>query len=88
MTQVISNPQDRKAINAALQEISDSMTRMAAERELIKEAINETCAKYNLDKKVFRRMAKVHHRRNFSEEVAEHEQFEILYENITNTTSA
>ena len=44
MTQ-ISNPADRKAISGALQEISDSMTRIAAERELIKEAINETCAK-------------------------------------------
>jgi len=88
MTQVISNPADRRAISGALQEISDSMYRIAAERDLIKEAINETCAKYNLDKKVFRRMAKVHHRRNFSEEVAEHEHFEQLYETITNTTSA
>jgi hypothetical protein len=33
-------------------------------------------------------MAKVHHHRNFSEEVAEHEHFEQLYETITNTTSA
>jgi len=32
-------------------------------------------------------MAKVYHRRNYSEEVAEHEQFELLYENITNTAT-
>jgi hypothetical protein len=32
-------------------------------------------------------MAKVYHRRNFNEEVAEHEQFEVMYETITNTAT-
>lgn len=83
-----SNPADRKKIEQAMQEISNSMTRMEAERDLIKEAIKETCEKFELDKKIFRRLAKTYHRRNFSEAVAEDEAFETAYEMITNQTAA
>ena len=82
-----SNPADRKKIEAALQEMSNSMTRQGAERELMKDIIKETCEKFELDKKIFRRMAKVYHKRSFSEEVSEHEQFEAMYEVITGQTS-
>jgi len=82
-----SNPADRKKIEAALQEMSDCMTRQGAERELMKDIIKETCDKYELDKKIFRKMAKVYHKRSFSEEVNEHEQFETMYEVITGQTS-
>lgn len=82
-----SNPADRKKIEQAMQEISNSMTRMEAERDLIKEAIKETCEKFELDKKIFRKMSRVYHRRNFSEEVSEHEQFEHMYETITGQTT-
>lgn len=85
---VPSNPADRKKIEHALQEISNSLTRTEAERDLIKDIIKTTCDQFELDKKIFRRMAKVYHRRNYSEEVAEHEQFELLYENITNTATS
>ena len=36
---MISNPADRKKIKDALQEISDAMTRIAAEKDLIKEIV-------------------------------------------------
>ena len=78
-----SNPADRKKIQASMQEISDSLTRQAAEREYVKEAIAETCEKFDLDKKIFRKMVRVFHKANFTEEVAEHEQFEVMYETIT-----
>jgi hypothetical protein len=32
-------------------------------------------------------MAKVYHRQNFTQEREEHEEFETLYETITNTTT-
>lgn len=78
-----SNPADRKKIEQALQEISNSLTRSEAERDLVRDIIKTTCDQFELDKKIFRRMARVYHRRNYSEEVAEHEQFETLYETIT-----
>lgn len=83
-----SNPADQKKIQASMQEISDSLTRIDAERDFIKEAIAETCDKFELDKKIFRKMVKVYHRSNFNEEVAEHEQFEAMYEIITNASTA
>ncbi len=84
---VPSNPNDRKAIFDCMKEISDSMTRMDAERDLIKQAIEDICEEQNLSKKTFRRMAKVYHRQNFKQELEEHEEFETLYETITQTTT-
>jgi uncharacterized protein YukE len=70
-----------------MKEISNSMTRMDAERDLIKQAIEDICEEQNLSKKTFRRMAKVYHRQNFKQELEEHEEFETLYETITQTTT-
>jgi hypothetical protein len=82
-----SSPADRKAIYDALKEISNSMTRMEGERDLIRETIKITCDNYNLNKKTFRKMAKVYHKQNFNQEKEEHEEFESMYEVITNTTT-
>ena len=82
-----SSPADRKAIYDALKEISNSMTRIEAERDLIREAIGNTCENFNLNKKTFRRMAKVYHKQNFNQEKEEHEEFEAMYSVITNTTT-
>jgi len=78
-----SNPEDRKKIYATLSELSASMTRIEGERDFIKEAINDTCKNFNLSKKAFRKLAKVYHKQNFSEEVAENDEFVALYETIT-----
>jgi len=82
-----SNPKDRKAIYDCMKEISNSMARIEAERDLIKTAINDICEEQNLSKKTFRRMAKVYHKQNFKQEIQEQEEFEKLYETITNTTT-
>ena len=87
MSNIPSSPEDRKRIRVALQEMSDSMTRIEAERDLMKEIITNVHEEFELSKKTFRRMAKVFHRQNFSKEVAEHEEFEVLYENITQQTT-
>ena len=84
---IASSPADRKAIYDALKEISNSMTRIEAERDLIREAIDNTCENFNLNKKTLRRMAKVYHKQNFNQEKEEHEEFETMYSVITNTTT-
>jgi hypothetical protein len=40
-----------------------------------------------MSKKTFRRLATVYHKQNFSREVAEHEEFETMYEQLTGETS-
>ena len=82
---VPSSPADRKAILDCMKEISASMTRMDAERDFIREAIKNICDEQNLSNKTFRKMAKTYYKQNFNTEVEEHEEFETLYETITNT---
>jgi hypothetical protein len=82
-----SDPAARKAIKKCMDELSASMSRIDGERDLIKEAINNCCEEYEINKKTFRRLAKVYHKQNFSREVAEHEEFETMYEQLTGETS-
>jgi hypothetical protein len=74
--------QDKNELRGVLQEISNSMTRMDAEKEYIKEAIAAASEKYQLNKKYLRKMAKVYHQNNFTDEVSDMEEFQKLYETI------
>lgn len=86
MAGIPSSPTDRKAILDCMKELSASMTRTEGEREFQREAIKELCDNLELNKKTFRRMAKVYHKQNFTKEIEEHEEFETMYETITNST--
>ena len=78
----VSNPADREKIKKMLAEISGSMTRMEAERDLVRETVKDMSKQFNLSVKTLNRMAKVYHKQNYNQEVAEHEEFEELYETI------
>jgi septation ring formation regulator EzrA len=82
-----SDPAARKAIKKCMDELSASMARIDGERDFLKEAIANICEEYEMSKKTFRRLAKVYHKQNFSKEVAEHEEFETMYEQLTGETS-
>lgn len=84
---MISNPADRKKIRDALQEASNSMTRIEAERDLIKQIKNDLADEYGeggLNKKTIAKLVRVYHKRNFQEEQAAQSEFETLYEEIVN----
>ena len=87
MAGIPSSPTDRKAILDCMKELSASMTRTEGEREFQREAIKELCDNLELSKKTFRRMARVYHKQNFSLELEEHEEFETMYQTITNSTT-
>jgi len=82
-----SDPAARKAIKKCMDELSASMSRIDGEQDFIKEAIANICEEYEMSKKTFRKLAKVYHKQNFSKEVAEHEEFETMYEQLTGETS-
>lgn len=86
MTQ-ISSPADRAKIKKMLGEVSNSMTRIEAERDLIKETIKEMSQEFNLSKRQLNRMAKVYHKQNFSREQEEHSEFEDLYTSIVESNT-
>lgn len=78
----ISNPADKQKLLSVLKECSASKTRMEAERDLVKEAVDTISKELQLPKKIVNKMVKVYHKQNFDEEVAVQDQFETLYQNI------
>jgi hypothetical protein len=82
MALVISSSEDRRKIKAVFDEISNSMVRIEAERDYIKEAISELSKNHELPKKILNRMARIYHKQNFIESVAENDDLETLYENV------
>ena len=71
--------EDRKKIKGAIMELNDSMTRIAAERDLQKEAVNNLYDNLGVDKKLIKRMAKAYYKANFNEEIEENNTFEDFY---------
>ena len=80
------NDVEKKKVKNAVMEMNDSMTRMAAERDLQKETINTLYDELGLDKKLVRRMAKAYYKANFNEEVDENKNFEQSYDLIIKST--
>jgi len=80
----ISSTYDRKKIRDALQEASNSMTRIGAERDLIKDIAKDISDTYQIPKKQVNKMIRVYHKQSFSEEVAIQDEFEQLYEMVVN----
>jgi hypothetical protein len=79
----VSSPEDKKKLKGAIQEISNSMTRMEAERDLIKEIIKEQSDQFQIPKKILAKIAKTYHKQNLTQEVEDHEDFVELYEEVT-----
>lgn len=77
-----SSPDDRRKIKEAMDEISKSMTRIEAERDYILEAVKDVCKTYNLPRRAFRKLVSVYHKQTFNEEIASHEEFETMYEEL------
>lgn len=77
------SPNDKVVIKNALQEISNSLTRNEAERDNIKEIINKISEEYQINKKIIRKLAKIYHKRNLTEVVAEQEEVTDTYQAIT-----
>lgn len=77
-----SSPEDRKLVLNAIKEISNSFTRVQAEKEFVKEAINELVDKVEIEKKHVRQLAQIYHRQNLAEVRDRVETIEALYEAI------
>ena len=76
------NTDEKKVVRDAIEEFVDSLTRAAAEKDLQKEIVAKIKEETTVSPKVFRKMAKVAFKANFSEEVAVNEEFEEAYQEI------
>jgi hypothetical protein len=82
MSITISSPEDRKKLKDAIQEISNSLVRTEAERDLIREIIKEQSTNLQIPKKIIAKIAKTYHKQNLTQEVEDHEDFVDLYETV------
>jgi uncharacterized protein YukE len=73
-----SSEADRKQIMDAMNEISASMTRMAGEKDYIKETLSDLNQKFQIPKKLLSRFAKAHFKANYSEELGQDSEFETM----------
>ena len=84
MTPFPTTPADKLKLIDGLKEISASMSRMEAERDLMKNVKKDLCDDLQLNRKVLNKLARTYHKGNYSEEVELHKDFESLYEKVTN----
>ena len=71
------------AIKGCLQDISNSLTRMEAEREAIREIVNRCATEFEMNKRITRKLARIFHKRNIEEERAEQEEINSTYDAVT-----
>ena len=76
-------PQQKSALKSCLQEASNSLTRVEAERDNIKEIVNRMAQEFELPKRLSRKLIRVFHKRNLEEEQAEQQELADTYETIT-----
>lgn len=80
---MVLTDEQKKKLQGAIREISNSMTRTEAERDLIREIVKEQSAELQIPKKIINKIAKTYHKQNLTQEVADHEEFVELYERVT-----
>ena len=73
---------DKQRMKGAMDEISMAYTRIEAEKDFIKEAIISLEDDVGIPKKYLNKMARIYHKNNMNEVVAEIEDIEALLETI------
>lgn len=73
---------EKQILKNCIDEMVNSMTRVAAERDFQKDVVARIKDETQVNTKVFRKLAKVAFAANFSEEKTLNEEFEELYEEI------
>jgi hypothetical protein len=77
-----SSDADKQRIRGCMEEMSNSYTRMAAERDFQKEAIDALAEEVEIPKSVLRKTARAFHNQDISDRIAEISDIEALMESI------
>lgn len=80
---MLSSSTDREKLLNGIKEISNSMTRVEAERDYQKDALTNLSSELGIEKKYVTKVAAMYHKQNFHQVQAEHSEIEDLYEAIT-----
>lgn len=74
---------DLKIIRDAIEEISIHYNNITIENGGIKDIVGSVYDQYKIPKKIIKRLAKVHFKNSFSQQVVEDNEFEALYVGVT-----
>ena len=80
---VTLNDEQKKQLKGAIQEISNSMLRSEAERDLVREIVKEQSAELQIPKKIITKIAKTFHKQSLTQDIQDHEDFVELYDKVT-----
>lgn len=80
-----NDPTIKKSIKDFCDEMSASMSRAGGERTFQKEAIKLLADKYELDKKILKKMASAYFSSNFATQKQDQEDFETAYVSVFGT---
>lgn len=75
-------PADLQEIKNRFTEISNSWTRVSAEKDLVKEIFQDLKEEYEIPPKLARKLARAYHKRNVQEVVAEDNEFAETYDRV------
>lgn len=78
----LHDPTVRQVVRAAVSEMSASMTRVEAERDLMKEITKRMHEDHSISKKAFKKLARAHHKQSFNKETEEYDEFSTLYDTV------
>ncbi len=81
MTITLTRP-ELEVVQKAAKEMSDSMTRQQAERDLQKDIVENMKEKFELKASDFNRVVKVYHDQKLNEVIEQHENFVDFYESV------
>lgn len=79
----IQSPEDKKKIFDAVREISNSILRAEAERDLVKEIVKEISDTFQIPRKTVKKIAVTYHKQNLTQVEQEHDEFVELYDKVT-----
>lgn len=77
-----TTPADLKLIQDAIQEYSDSLVRVDAEKSLQKEIADMVKEKLEMPPSFFKKLAKTYHKATYDQEVSAADAFQTAYEKI------
>ena len=79
---MLPSPKDRETLLNAIKELSDSMTRVDAEKDFQKDVLAGVVEKLEIKKTMVSKLANVYHKQTYSKVQEESEQLETLYEEL------
>jgi hypothetical protein len=80
---MLTNTKDLETLKNGIKEMSNSLTRVEAEKDFQKDVIDRINDETGLEKKYVRKLAAIYHKQNYTTVQQENDELESLYEAIS-----